>query len=56
MNFVFKNRPLVAEGETMIVNAANRLRYCSLVGKACLDSSAWLSASALAKGAAVPEQ
>ena len=53
MKFVFKGKPLVADGESMTVNSVNRLRYCSLVGEACLHRDALRSANALAMGASL---
>ena len=48
MKFVFKSKPLVAEGESIKVNSANRVRYCSLMGEACLHRDRLRSANALA--------
>lgn len=55
MNFVFKGRHLVADGDAISVNTANRRRYCSLVGRSCVHEEAWRSASALARGFALSE-
>lgn len=50
MTFTFKNKPLIPDGETMNVNNVNRLRYCNLVGEACLHPKALESAALLAEG------